>query len=116
LQEKEGAIQEQLGMLQDSGQSAAAERLQPLAAEMSIRLNELNSAVQERIVVGRQRSAGTTALRAAHEKLLKVLGPLVEDTGFSLVEGLQAVSQEAEAQDIARRLTGLADRELAAFE
>ena len=116
LQEKEGAVQEQLGKLQEIGQEAASEALQPLAAELSTRLNELNVAVQERIVVAQQRLNHTVSLRSAHEKFLEILSPLVDDTGFRLATGLQSLAEKANAQDIGRRVTGLTDKELASFE
>jgi methyl-accepting chemotaxis protein len=116
LQEKEAAVQEQLMKLFDSGQVAASEQLQPLAVELSTKLNELNNAVQERIVVGQQKAGYAAALRAAHEKFLQVIAPLVDENGFNLIVGLQSVSEKSGAQDIARRLTELADKELASFE
>jgi methyl-accepting chemotaxis protein len=116
LQEKESAVQEQLGKLQEIGQTAAAEALQPLAVELSTRLNELNEAVQERIVVAQQKNGYTTALRAAHEKFLQVIAPLVDETGFNLLMGLQALGEKGAAQDIGRRVTELSDKELASFE
>jgi methyl-accepting chemotaxis protein len=116
LQEKEGAIQEQLGKLQEVGQTAAAEALQPLAAELSARLNELNAAVQERIVVAQQRAAHTTSLRAAHEKFLQVIAPLTDETGSNLVGGLRSLSDKANAQDLDSRVTDLSAKELASFE
>ena len=100
----------------DSGQVAASEQLQPLAVELSTKLNELNTAVQERIVVGQQKAGHGAALRAAHEKFLQVIAPLVDETGFNLIVGLQSVSEKSAAQDIARRLTDLADKELSSFE
>jgi methyl-accepting chemotaxis protein len=116
LQEKESAVQEQIIKLMDVGQSVATEELQTLAVELSTKLNELNTAVQERIVVGQQKTTHGAALRAAHEKFLQVITPLVDETGSSLVRGLQSVSERTAAQDIARRVTGLADKELASFE
>jgi two-component system C4-dicarboxylate transport sensor histidine kinase DctB len=116
LQEKEGAVQEQLGKLQEIGQETASEALQPLAAELSTRLNELNVAVQERIVVAQQRINHTATLRSAHEKFLEILSPLVDETGFKLAMGLQSLAEKANAQDIGRRVAGLTDKELASFE
>jgi methyl-accepting chemotaxis protein len=116
LQEKEGAIQEQLAKLQDIGQTAASETLQPLAAELSTRLNELNTAVQERIVVGQQKAHHVASLRTAHEKFMQAIAPLVDETGFNLVIGLQSLAEKANAQDIGRRVSELADKELASFE
>jgi methyl-accepting chemotaxis protein len=116
LQEKESAVQEQLIKLMDGGQVAASEQLQPLAVELSTKLNELNTAVQERIVVGQQKAGYGAQLRSAHEKFLQVIAPLVDETGFNLIVGLQSVSEKAGAQDIARRLTDLADKELSSFE
>jgi methyl-accepting chemotaxis protein len=116
LQEREAAIQEQLGKLQEVGQTAAAEALQPLAVELSTRLNELNTAVQERIVVAQQKAGYTTALHAAHERFLQVIGPLVDETSLNLLMGLQALGEKAAAQDIGRRVTELSEKELASFE
>jgi methyl-accepting chemotaxis protein len=116
LQEKESAVQEQLGKLMDSGQVAVAEQLQTLAVELSTKLNELNGAVQERIVVGQQKGGYAAALRKAHEKFLQVIAPLVDETGFNLIIGLQSVAEKSAAQDIASRLTALADKELSSFE
>jgi methyl-accepting chemotaxis protein len=116
LQDKEAAVQEQLIKLMDSTETAATEQLQPLAAELSTKLNELNAAVQERIVVGQQKATHAAALRSAHEKFLQTIAPLVDATGFNLVVGLQSVSEKSAAQDIARRLTDLADKEVSSFE
>jgi len=116
LQEKESAIQEQLGKLQEIGQTAATETLQPLAAQLSSRLNELNSAVQERIVVAQQKAGHVADLRVAHEKFLQAIAPLVDETGFNLVMGLQSLGEKADVGDIGRRVGDLADRELASFE
>ncbi|HEX2113809.1 MAG TPA: methyl-accepting chemotaxis protein [Alphaproteobacteria bacterium] len=116
LQEKEAAVQEQLGKLQDIGQTAAAEALQPLAVQLSTHLNELNEVVQERIVVAQQKAGHTAALRAAHEKFLQVIAPLVDETGFNLLMGLQSLTEKANAQDIGRRVADLSDKELASFE
>jgi methyl-accepting chemotaxis protein len=116
LQEKEAAVQEQLGKLQEIGQTAAAEALQPLAVQLSTHLNELNEAVQERIVVAQQKTGHTAALRAAHEKFLQVIAPLVDETGFNLLIGLQSLTEKANPQDIGRRVTELSDKELASFE
>lgn len=115
LQEKEGAIQEQLSKLQEVGQTAAAEALQPLAAELSARLNELNTAVQERIIIAQQTAAHTASLRAAHEKFLQVIAPLTDQTGANLVAELQSLTRTA-AQDVGRRVTELSGKELASFE
>jgi methyl-accepting chemotaxis protein len=116
LQEKEGAVQTLIGELEQAGHAAAVERLQPLAAEMSAKLNTLNTVVQDRIVLARQKTNYTNVLRLAHEKFLQVVTPLIDETSFGLVMSLQSVSEKAGPQDIARRLSQLASNELAQFD
>ncbi len=116
LQEKEAAMQEQLGKLLEAGHTAAVETLQPLAADMSAKLNELNAAVQERIIVGQQKTHGVVALRDAHGKLLQVLAPLADETGSNLRAGLQSAAAKQAGQDVAQQLAKLADQDLASFE
>jgi phosphoglycerate-specific signal transduction histidine kinase len=62
------------------------------------RLDALNRAVTERIIVSDQRRAMTLSVRKAHEELLEGINPLVDDANFDLMIASKATGPKASGE------------------
>ena len=99
-----------------SGTQATA-GLRQTADGMRRNLDRLSAAVGRRLGLRDQRMAMARAIRTSAETLDKKLTPLIDDTNFTLVTGLQAATDDAsDPKVIQQRLSDIADKQLGALQ
>ena len=100
-----------------SGVQQSTAGLRQTAAEMRGNLDRLSAAVGQRLALRDQRTAMVRAIRATTDTLDLKLAPLVDDTNFTLVTGLQGVTDDTtDIKVIQQRLSDLADKQLGALQ
>jgi phosphoglycerate-specific signal transduction histidine kinase len=100
-----------------AGGKQATVGLRQTAGEMRGNLDRLSAAVGQRLALRDQRTAMATAIRATGDALDKKLTPLIDDTNFTLVTGLQgAADGAADTKVIQQRLADIADKQLGALQ
>ncbi len=113
--------QQELGRAIDALAAAAdgarqAARPRALARDIAENLHQLSGIVARRLALRDARIAMEARVRAAHDALAEKLAPLADDAGFDLVTGLQSATDAGDAKAIQRRLSGLADQQLAGLQ
>lgn len=99
------------------GGKQATVGLRQTAGEMRGNLDRLSAAVGQRLALRDQRTATATAIRATGDTLDKKLTPLIDDTNFTLVTGLQgATDGTSDTKVIQQRLSDIADKQLGALQ
>ena len=110
IQEKEATLVLLLARLSETGHTDDVRSLQLLAAEMSSKLNNLNTAVQNRMTAAQEKAVQVTALRTAHAAFLQLVAPLVNATGAKIARGRERLSEsELAGYDAMMRLTSEAN-------
>jgi methyl-accepting chemotaxis protein len=91
--------------------------LRRTTADMRGNLDRLSAAVGERLTLRDQRIAMVRKIRAAADTLDKQLTPLVDDTSFTLVTGLQDAADGAtDPKAIQQHLSDIADKQLGSLQ
>ena len=91
---------------------ARIDYLRGRTGELEAGLQSLARSVATRFEAIGERKRLTRAIIAAHAKLNETLAPMIDDAGFNLSMGLQTDSQAADAQSLAKILSGLANRDV----
>jgi methyl-accepting chemotaxis protein len=91
--------------------------LRQTAGEMHGNFDRLSAAVGQRLALRDQRLAMAAAIRATGDSLDKKLTPLIDDTNFTLVTGLQGAADDmSDIKAIQQRLSDIADKQLGALQ
>ena len=99
------------------GGKQATAGLRQAAGELRGNLDLLSAAVGQRLALRARRMAVAQAIRTAADGLDKILTPLVDDTNFNLVTGLQgATDNTTDIKVIQQRLSDIADKQLGALQ
>ena len=96
------------------GEEAA--KLKETAEQMSENLDRLAQSVAEREAIAAERATLVGAVRAAHEKLVEKLVPMVDDAAFALTLAIEQAADKGELADVRRTLGRLADNDLVALQ
>jgi methyl-accepting chemotaxis protein len=100
-----------------AGGKQATAGLRQTAGEMRGNLDRLSAAVGQRLALRDQRMTMVQAIRATADTFDKKLTPLVDDTNFTLVTGLQGAADDtSDAKVIQQRLSDIADKQLGALQ
>jgi len=100
-----------------AGGKQATVELRQTAGEIRGNLDRMSAAVGQRLALRDRRMATATAIRATGDALDKKLTPLIDDTNFTLVTGLQSATDDAsDTKVIQQRLSDIADKQLGALQ
>jgi methyl-accepting chemotaxis protein len=97
-------------------ESSSAAKLKDSAVRMSDNLDRLARSVVERQALTSERAALVAGLRRAHEALLTKLGPMADDSAFTLTLGLQSAADKGDIEEVKKTLGELADKDLASLQ
>ncbi len=105
-------LMENVGRLE--GSSAA--KLKDTAGRMSANLDRLAGSVAQRQALAAERAALVTRLREAHKKLEEKLGPIADDSAFTLTLALESAADKGDIEDVKKTLSDLADKDLPSLQ
>jgi methyl-accepting chemotaxis protein len=97
-------------------EGSSAAKLKDAAARMSDNLERLAGSVTQRQALASERAALVAKLRQTHETLSKKLGPMADDSAFTLTLGLQSAADKGDIEAMKKTLGELADKDLATLQ
>ncbi len=103
-------------LAQSTGNTQAIAALRGTADALGRNLDALAQTVARRLALKTEREAMVTRIRAGHQDLTKILGPLVDDATFDLVTGLQAGPEGTDQAALRTHLDDVANKQLPALQ